>query len=227
MPWVRFDDGFPEHRKVAPLSDAAFRLHVQAVHWCARNLTDGVVGQEELSTVTRLRKPDKVVAELVRRGIWHQAGQVCDSHDCPASTGVGHGWIIHDYWDYQPSKNKVSRERRAKAERQKRWSSKRKGGVDASLDASTDASEDAAPYPPRPAPKEGGAGGRPAAPGDAGRSAGAAGRAHPSGSPGLAGEDQDQPPSCTWSDDGSGLTCAHCGLPPAHRIHASPPGGQP
>ena len=31
MPWANFDDQFPKHPKVLPLSDAAFRLHVSGV----------------------------------------------------------------------------------------------------------------------------------------------------------------------------------------------------
>lgn len=135
MPWVRFDDQFPIHRKVDVLSDAAFRLHVSAVCWCARNLTDGFIAAAELRSVSRARKPDKIAAELVRVGVWRE---------------VADGWQIHDYLDYQPSRQKVERERKAKAERQKRWSERRRRKVDASADASIDASKDDAPYPPRP-----------------------------------------------------------------------------
>lgn len=59
MPWVRFDDQFPIHRKVDGLSDAAYRLHTSAIFWCARNLTDGFVSEEDLDGVTaRVRTPD-------------------------------------------------------------------------------------------------------------------------------------------------------------------------
>lgn len=233
MTWVRFDDGFPEHRKVMPLSDAAFRLHVQAICWSARHLTDGRVAQRELGTVTRMRKPDRVVAELVARGNWHEAGQGCDSEYCPshpkyadASLDASVGWVIHDYWDFQPSKEKVNRERRDKAERQKRWLERRgkgSGKRDASQDASVDTSKDAAPYPPRPAPKEGGGGAPQHSPPASG--AGAAGRAHPSGSPGRAEQDNPHGPmqAHDFTDDGNG-TCNKCHLPAANRAHT---GGEP
>jgi hypothetical protein len=168
MPWVRFDDQFPIHRKVEGLSDAAFRLHISAIFWCARNLTDGFVPVEDLESAVprRMRRPGKFVAELVARRLW---------------TEVDDGWQIHDYLDFQPSREKVERERKAKAERQARWLEKRRKqgqrrdspvDIDVSGDASHDASKDAAPYPPRP---EGGGGGN--AP-----KAGASGRAGPSGS---------------------------------------------
>ena len=45
---LRFDDQFPIHRKVSGLSDAAFRLHVEAIFWCDRNLTDGFIREPRL-----------------------------------------------------------------------------------------------------------------------------------------------------------------------------------
>lgn len=109
MPWVRFDDQFPIHRKVEVLSDRAFRLHVRAIFWCARNLTDGFVHRRELSVVAgRMRGPGKCVAELVASGLW------IEQQD---------GWIIHDYLDYQPSRERVL------ATRDARTQAGRKGGV--------------------------------------------------------------------------------------------------
>lgn len=35
--FVRVDIGYDEHPKVAPLTDAAFRAHVEAMTWCGRN----------------------------------------------------------------------------------------------------------------------------------------------------------------------------------------------
>lgn len=42
MTWVQIDDDYPDHPKVIGLSDAAFRLHVRALCYCNRHLTDGV-----------------------------------------------------------------------------------------------------------------------------------------------------------------------------------------
>lgn len=195
MPWVRFDDAFPVHRKVDGLSDTAFRLHVSAIFWCARNLTDGAVPEEDLELVTaRVRAPARFATELVRRGLWHEAGHECDSPHCPPA--VKSGWVIHDYLEFQPSKEKVAVQRVAKAERQARWLAKQAGRrgadppenghdspiSDPSEDATRDASQDDAP--PRPAPKEAGRSPeRP--PPSAGRTANGGGRAktNPRGSP--------------------------------------------
>jgi hypothetical protein len=193
MPWVRFDDTFPMHRKVEGLSDAAFRLHVSAVFWCARNLTDGFVPEEDLDLVTaRVRTPARFAAELVRRGLWHRAEAVtrngdvdvtrnatvgdyrtgCESTDCPVAEGPG--WAIHDYLEFQPSKDKVREEQSKNADRQRRYRERqaakkqvnggedgsRNGVTNASRDASDDASQDrhrngvsnGEQTPPRPDP---------------------------------------------------------------------------
>jgi len=132
LPWVRFDDQFTINRKVARLSDAAYRLHSSAIFWCARNLTDGVVPEEDLEDVcARVRTPERFVTEIVGRGLWHPIGFECDSEHCPAhpdnavSNGVT-GWVIHDYLEYQPPKRKVQADRKANAERQKKWREQRK-----------------------------------------------------------------------------------------------------
>ena len=124
MPWVRFDDQYPIHRKVDGLTDAAFRLHTSAIFWCARNLTDGFVSREDLDGVTaRVRTPSRFAAECVARGLWHPSGEDCPSEKCPASVENSYpqGWVVHDYWVYQPTKAHVMEERQASAGRQRKW----------------------------------------------------------------------------------------------------------
>ncbi len=163
MTWVRFDDGFPNHRKVAPLDDATYRLHSETIHWCSRNTTDGRIADDELASIsTRANKPR--AAKLVQRGLWHRSDHDCPSDKCPR--GGPDGWVVHDYLDYQPTKEKVRTEQAAKAERQRKWLERRKGDAspdaskdtpkDTPKDESRDASKDAAPSPPRPEGKRGG-----------------------------------------------------------------------
>lgn len=158
MTWVRFDDQFPSHRKVAPLDDATYRLLSESVFWCARNLTDGRIAADELSTVSS-RASKTRAANLVRRGSWHEAEFECPSDKCPKPGPDG--WVIHDYLEYQPTKEQVKTELAAKAERTRRWRERKKSGdasQPSSRDASSDLSGDASPSPPRPAPKEAGRG---------------------------------------------------------------------
>ena len=152
MPWVRFDDQYPIHRKVDGLSDAAFRLHTSAIFWSARNLTDGFVSREDLDGVTaRVRTPARFAAECVRRGTWHGARQPCDSEDCPGPVD-GDGWIIHDYWFYQPTKEQVMRDRRSNARRQAAWKAKHNG---VSNGVSNGAPSRPVKEPPNPPPSGG------------------------------------------------------------------------
>lgn len=146
MPWVRFDDQYPIHRKVDGLSDAAFRLHTSAIFWSARNLTDGFVPRGDLESVTaRVRTPARFAAECVRRGTWHRPSESCDSELCPAPVD-NDGWVIHDYWDYQPTREQVIKDRKANADRQKRWRDKHNG----SSNAVSNAVSNSTPSRPRP-----------------------------------------------------------------------------
>ena len=96
---LKFDDQFPIHRKVHGLTDAAFRLHVEAIFWCARNLTDGFIAQDDLASVSRYRRPEGYVTELVGRGAWDV---------------VDDGWQIHDYLVWQQSRSKTLQTREAR-----------------------------------------------------------------------------------------------------------------
>jgi hypothetical protein len=93
MTWAKLDDRFPEHPKVASLTDGAFRLHVTALCYVARNLTDGEISPAVLRL---LRGSPRRAAELVAAGVW----------DATESA-----WAIHDYLDYNPSREEVNGKR--------------------------------------------------------------------------------------------------------------------
>jgi hypothetical protein len=106
MPWVRLDDRMPSHRKVALLSDRAFRLYISALCWSSENLTEGRILAKELPLVAgRIRGPKTAAAELETAGLWDPAD--------------GDGWQIHDFLEYNPDRAKVKAEREANAARQK------------------------------------------------------------------------------------------------------------
>lgn len=109
MAWARIDDRFPSHRKVALLSDRAFRLHVSAICWCAENLTDGRVAERELALVAKIRGLKNTAKELEAAGVWDRTDD---------------GWLIHDYLDYNPSRAQVLADRKKNAERQERFRQK-------------------------------------------------------------------------------------------------------
>lgn len=121
MTWVKFDDQYPIHRKVAALSDAAFRLHTEAIAWSSRNLTEGAIEAGDAAGISTRAKP-KIIAEIVGRGLWHEPG-----HSCMRCAQPETGWIIHHYLEYQPSRDKVEKDRAARVARQHRWAAKRRG----------------------------------------------------------------------------------------------------
>ena len=93
MGWLRLDDAFGTHPKVAGLSDRAFRAHVMGLLYCAQHLTDGFVPRAMGPRATTAK-------ELERAGLWSTSRR---------------GWMIHDFLDYNPSRAEVDDKRRAKS----------------------------------------------------------------------------------------------------------------
>jgi len=102
MTWVRIDEGFPEHPKVIAAGPIASWLHVCALAYCNRQLTDGVITTAVLARLSDGRRNTAHAAALVEAGLW----EVIDG-----------GWLIHDFLHYQPSRAKVESERAAARER--------------------------------------------------------------------------------------------------------------
>ncbi|MDX3214543.1 hypothetical protein PV318_03155 [Streptomyces sp. ME02-6991-2B] len=112
MPWVRLDDRFPSHRKVALLSDKAFRLYVSSLCWAAENLTEGRIAARELPLVAgRIRSPKTAAAELQTAGLWD---------------AIADGWTIHDFLEYNRDRATVKEERAANAARQAAYRERKK-----------------------------------------------------------------------------------------------------
>ena len=106
MTWAKLDDGFPEHPRIASLTDKAFRLHVSSICLAARKLSDGhisVIDGKVLRALTGAQA--KHVTELLDCGVWQENGD---------------GWVIRDYLDYNPPADYVKERRRKDAERKKR-----------------------------------------------------------------------------------------------------------
>lgn len=100
MSTLTVDSAFPRHVKVAPLSDAAFRLHFAALAYCAEHETDGFMPESEVSTLTK--HPDKtpLIQELERAKGPRESGHPLWRRS--ARTEVT-GWDLHDYLDWNDS----------------------------------------------------------------------------------------------------------------------------
>ena len=111
MAWLKIDDQFADHPKIVQAGPLASWLHMTAMCYAARYLTDGFVPRKALprmvdfSGVTQDGTPIDVgtlAAQLVTAGLW-------------AATETG--WQIHDYLEYNPSRAQVLGERAAARER--------------------------------------------------------------------------------------------------------------
>lgn len=94
MTWVKLDDRFCDHPKIAGLSDRAFRAQVAALCYSAGVLSDGRIPQ-----AVGVRIAGRATRELEAKGVWQRIGQ--------------EGWQLHDFLDYQPSREKVLARRAA------------------------------------------------------------------------------------------------------------------
>jgi hypothetical protein len=142
--WVRLDDTWCDSEAALQAGPMAAWLHVCALSWSNRGLTDGRLPASVVRRLADVPDPMAEAARLVEAGLWEQTDD---------------GYVLVGYAETQPTADKVRRQRAEKRARQERWQSKRRG-ADASRDASRDASAgrsgDGAP--PRPAPKGSGSG---------------------------------------------------------------------
>jgi hypothetical protein len=145
--WVRLDDSFADHPKLAGLDDRSFRFFVWCLCYSARHLTDGFVSEATLARpfgdhrATKKRDRDRVRMVLVRSGLWHE---------------VEGGIQIHDFLDFNPSRASVLEERQRAAERQARWRERQKRKRNAVDNAVTDKGRKAYPDPSPKGEGEGG-----------------------------------------------------------------------
>lgn len=75
--FITVHDGMPDHPKIEPLSDNAFRLLVTLWCWSSRNRTDGEIPEG----VWKRRGSLKSRRELMRAGLVEARGEDVDMHD--------------------------------------------------------------------------------------------------------------------------------------------------
>ena len=106
MSWVFLSDEAPGHHKLLGLSDAAFRLWIVGLTYCGQQANDGRFSAHAARIMCGyLASPElgkAAIADLVTARLWH------------ATEG---GYEIHDYLDYQQSKDSRAASNKAAAER--------------------------------------------------------------------------------------------------------------
>lgn len=104
MTFLHLDDNMPEHPKIIGLTDRAFRLHVSALCYCSRHLTNGIVPAH----MCRGRWQQVAIKQLSLSGLW-----------VPLGDGE---YAIHDYLDWNLSRADIEHKRAvARANARKRW----------------------------------------------------------------------------------------------------------
>lgn len=103
MGWARFDDGYDSNPKMVTVGLAAQGVHVRAVCYARRHLTNGrvpstwVAGQLAGDPGLTLKQRRAVLERLVEHNAFEK---------------VEGGYLVHDFLDFQPSREAVESQRK-------------------------------------------------------------------------------------------------------------------
>lgn len=120
MTWVRLEDGFADHPKIVAVGPEGMALYVAGLCYSNRYLTDGFIPQAQVPKLIGTQEP---TSKLVKQGLWEI---------------VEGGYQIHDYDEYQPSRDDILEIRKARSE------AGRKGGLSKPA-SNTEANDEAKP----------------------------------------------------------------------------------
>lgn len=93
MTWLKLSDDFSEDCERAGLSDAAYRLHVEALNWTMHRITDGRISRQDLRKLASSVDPELIASELVARDFWH---------------GLNGEWQIHHQMEHQLTPEQIA-----------------------------------------------------------------------------------------------------------------------
>ena len=105
MAYAQIHTQAPRHPKLLALSDAAWRLWATGLCYVQEHMTDGLIPAVALVTFG-VAKHQKAAAELVAVRLWHQDRE---------------GYHVHDYADWNHTRDEVAKRQTAKRERWARW----------------------------------------------------------------------------------------------------------
>lgn len=123
MAWIRVDDSFNEHPKMAKVGAIGWGIWLAGLAYCNRNLTDGFIPYaiaESLGGSWRVRtelEDGRVMVSTISHGSGMSGQDMTTGWviDLLVSSGlwdeVKDGYLVHDFDQYQPSREQVLRER--------------------------------------------------------------------------------------------------------------------
>lgn len=114
--WAKFDDGYDANPKCRAAGLHGRALDQAGIRYAAKNLTDGLIPDHDLSVLCALAgvHRNRALPKLLEVGRWHGPG-----HDCPSPHCVpcppGHH-VVHDYLQWNPTAERERAKRAARAE---------------------------------------------------------------------------------------------------------------
>lgn len=134
MAWVKFTDDFDESPKFDHVGALGMAMWVAGMAYCNRKRTDGAIHRlralrlihfDDITYAGSDEPAELIVGLLIEAGLWHAEG-----HDCPrCPQPKAQHYIVHDYLDYQPSKESLDTKAAEEAERKAAWRAKQKGAT--------------------------------------------------------------------------------------------------
>lgn len=101
MPWFKVDDGLFLHQKIVRAGNAAMGLWLRAGSWSAHHLTEGFVPDAVIEVLGTASQRSK----LIKAGLWSEAEGGCQ---------------FHEWNERQPSRDEVTDQRSAWADRKRK-----------------------------------------------------------------------------------------------------------
>jgi hypothetical protein len=111
MAWAKFDDNFYDHPKVIKIwrrNPASLGLHVRAITYCSRHLTDGIIPAAVVESLSPLQRDrEEQVAALIEEQAWYW-------------DEASESFAIHDFLDYNPTRADLDEKREKDRERKRK-----------------------------------------------------------------------------------------------------------
>jgi DnaD/phage-associated family protein len=106
MPWIKLDDNWMDHPKIIRVGRDARDMWLASISWCAKHLTDGIFPSELLPTLSIMAGIDVANCQtfanlLLDACLW----EIVDDK-----------YQVHDYLDYNPSKEQAESTKTARKE---------------------------------------------------------------------------------------------------------------